>query len=289
MAKKLSKTKPDVNVAPEEITYDERVGEQSFGNTAELRATYSDATLPSVELHQSAAIALNVVKQLKEPQRAARLKLIPESLLPYEMRERLEPAAWAVWYASVRRTSAEVSESSAKVSVNTLTKATETKARMMRVVEYILGDHPEAGSEVESIRAGTGHFDLAMDLSRLAVLYRDYAEDLADAGRRYRPKDQGLANSLSGSILRELGSTDSPHAVKTRDDAARAFRVLEDTYGTMRRWAVAAFDDAEQWYPSLYALRTNRAGSRSGGGGAEEAPSNETEPAPGEDDSDLTS
>jgi len=60
--KVLESAKQDVNIAPEEITYDHEVGEQSFGNTAELRSTYSDATLPSVELHQSAAIALNVVK-----------------------------------------------------------------------------------------------------------------------------------------------------------------------------------------------------------------------------------
>jgi len=268
MAKRQSKTKQDETVEAKAITYDHKAAERSFTRTEDLRLQFSGAALPSLELPQSAAIALSVVEQLKEPQRVERMDLIHENLLPREIRERLEPAAWAVWYSSVLRTSAEESETNARVSLDLLTKATETKARMMRVVEYILGDHPVAGVEVSGIRAGSGHFDLAMDLSRLAVLYRDYADELVDAGSRYQAKDREAAHEHSGALLRELGSTDSADAVKARDDAARAFRLLETTYERLRRWAVAAFDDADRWFPSLYALRTVRGTSPSGGPGS---------------------
>jgi hypothetical protein len=260
MPKKSARTHS--TVARSAVTYNAAVAERAFADTALWRARVVDAVVPALELPQAAAIALNAWSEMQQPQRAERFALLHESLLSPELRARLAPAAWALWYASVRRATAEANATNARVPVELVANATETKTRMMRVVEYALGDHPQASIEIAGIRVGTGHFDLAMDLSRLAVLYDTYAAELAEAGLHYRSGDRELAHSLSGELLRELGSSGSPAAVSARDDAARAFRVLEDTYDTLRRWSLAMFDDTERWMPSLYAMRSTRRAAR---------------------------
>ncbi|WP_236516575.1 hypothetical protein [Sandaracinus amylolyticus] len=250
----------------EEVRYDAEAAERGFRDTTALRAAVRDPSAPrGLDLQQAALFGLRIARHLAEPAVKARFDRLPDDLLSPSVRNTIGPAAWALWYAVARRASATAGESSARLGEATLQRASAIKARMMKVAEYVLDGDEGAAIELASIRAGAGHADLAEDLTRLAALYRKNAARVAEGGVHYRRTDARAAKDAAAAILAELSSGETPDVSTARDDANRAFRVLEQAYGSVRRFGIALFPEGgEGRFPAIYSIRP--VGSR----GAEE-------------------
>lgn len=165
----------------------------------------------------------------------------------------LETGALAAWFARHRLLLASATQSEAQLPASLVAAAMTLKARMMRVVEYHLGDHPKAGPIVAAIRAGTGYMDLANDLIALARLYKTYAKLLAHDKKDYQATDQNLAAKTGDQIVVLLeGST--PEQRKWADLQARAWTWLNRAYDEVSeagRYLKRHDADVDSAFPSL--------------------------------------
>ena len=260
----------------DDLRFDATTAERAYARTAPLRAALEGAPRPRIALQQVAIFSLRQAALLRAPDVRARFALLPAELLSEGSAATLADLGWALWHASVQRSAAESLETSARVSLAVVQRASEVKARMLRVLDYVLGDDPALAPEVASIRSGAGHTDAAEDLTRLAILYEAHRAPIAAGGGvHYRAADATLAKELAAQILKELGASDTSAAAKARDEAARAFRALERAYEPIRRFGIALFADGEARFPSLYSVRSSR-GPTSGG----EAPGEPATPSP---------
>jgi len=139
----------------------------------------------------------------------------------------LSTAALAAWYARHMVLLANAARSEAHLPISLVATAANAKARMMRVVEYHLGDHDVAGPIVDAIRPGVGYVDLANDLIALARLYTDYRSLLEHDKKDYRLADEALAAKLGGEIITLLGGGTTLEQRVWLDRQARAWTKLE--------------------------------------------------------------
>jgi hypothetical protein len=85
---------------------------------------------------------------------------------------------------------------------------------------------------------------------------------------KYDEADVEAANGASAQILLELGENEKETLKKAKEDAGRAFAVLERDYDEVRRWALPIWQD-EDLVPTLYSVRgAGRTPRRGGSGGA---------------------
>ncbi len=175
----------------------------------------------------------------------------------------LATAALAAWFARHMYLLVSATHTEAQLPGSLVATATALKTRMMRVVEYHLGDHPVAGPLVSAIRAGTGYMDLANDLVALARLYKAYAHLLEHDKKDYQAVDQGSRRRQGTRYRRCSGST--PEQRKWVGLQARAWTLLSGDYAEvfaagryLKRWDV----DVESAFPSLIAAARAAGGGR---------------------------
>lgn len=250
----------------EPFDYDPEVAERGWRETADIRRSAPAGPLPPVDLSDVAILALSVARDLMKPEMRAPFERLPPELFDVGLLDRLEPLAWALWYSNTQRLSVEAAAEGSSITAATLSTALEVKARMMRVCEYVLIDHPTVGREVADIRSGTGHKDLATDLTRLANLYDLHEGLLAEmGGGHYRRSDSDDAKRLASRILYELSRGQAKAVKDAKDDTSRAFTVLRDAYDRIRRWAAATWNE-DDYLPSLFSVRPYTRKSSSGDG-----------------------
>lgn len=127
---------------------------------------------------------------------------------------------------------------------------------MLKLCEYHFGDQPVDGAEIADIRLGTGHIDLALDLSRLAKLYQKHKNVIKKDPKHYVASDANDARTHSGEILRLLGEARNENARTWADMVARAWLLLLDVYGEVSgagRW-LFRHDEPETRFPSLWSV-----------------------------------
>lgn len=259
--------------------YDAQAAQRGYRETAADRQRFSTATPPRLDPSAAAILALEISRTtLRDPAIAQRFDLLHAELLERDARARIEPAAWALWYATMQRQSAEASSTDAKLSASLIALATETRQRMIKVLEYVHGDDAKIAAELADIRRGSGHVDLASDLSKLADLYGRVGRQLKDeAGPQYRPADRRRAGELAGRIVAELGQSAGAEAATWRKEQAAAFALLLNAYEKVRRFGIALFEaDGEALFPSLWSVRAPR---RAAAEDDDELPSDEREPS----------
>jgi|GEM_PF-732582 len=194
----------------------------------------------------------------------------------------LESTALAAWYARHQFLLASAVRSNAQLPAALASTAAEVKARMLRVVEYHLGDHPVAGPVAGAIRPGTGYLDLANDLVALGRLYADYRALLAHDEKGYAAGDEALAARLGGEIIVLLGGAPTPEQETWAEHQARAWTKLQADYAEVAavgRFLKRGDDDVATSFPSLIAAsrtatpgRTSAAPAPAPGGPAAGAP-----------------
>ena len=105
--------------------------------------------------------------------------------------------------------------------------ALETRRRMLKVLDYHMDEGAHAQRLLTSIRAGSGHMDLANDLIALADMYTTHEQTISGDTKSYRSGDRTLARKLADGNIFTLGGPATPEAQRWRNYQARAFTLLE--------------------------------------------------------------
>jgi hypothetical protein len=265
--------------------YDPAAGEKALAEVGPhlMALEPHEVETPNVDLELAALAALNVARLVHEPSLRERFRSMPAAEFDREQLGRLEPLAWAAWYAHRAHQIASQSASAAVVPVALAEAATELERRMQRCVEYHLADHPAAAAKVAFLRSGQGYRDLAGDLMGYAELYREYVDELRHDRKQYREGDadeaEGLAKQLFEALARAQGG--AGQAASLRD---RAWTLLSQGYAEVAaagRWLLRREPEVDRLFPLLHVAARSRPARGRAGKAPEPAPADE--PAPSND------
>ncbi len=240
---------------------------------SELRA-FGDAEIGNLKVDVEAAtyVALGVAGFVGAPEVKARFARLPEEELDRACITGLEAACFATLYALAEARAAGALESNARIAPEIAAEAAEVEARMQALCEYHLQDDPEIGPELNRLRPGSGHRDLANDLLGYARIYDLRADVVKSDQKRYRPTDAERARELAGIYIQALSAAMTPRARAAYDSYARAWTLLRSRYDEVRAaglWLFRADPACEERFPSLFAAaRPNVGRPKKGASGA---------------------
>ena len=143
---------------------------------------------------------------------------------------------------ATERQKADAQADDAKVPVGLINNAVGQRALLFKVLDYHLGADVQAAAELASIRAGSGHVDLATDLQRLADLAEAHSDALA--GDRYLGDGVGQARALAKQIFGHLSAGDDDARLRLQDEQGRVLAVLDAAYAELAAAARFALRDA---------------------------------------------
>ena len=202
--------------------------------------------------HAAASVALKACAFARTPKARATFGLVSKELFDPAVIDDAAALGLAMTYARARQNAMKVASRAKKLPDALKASATELKARMMLLTEFMFHDMPEQAKEVALIKKGTGYLDLAQDLQRLGLLYETHEELLSTDRRVYRATDAEEARRLAEQILRGF---DGPKNDDWADITARLWTLFDDAYAEIRRVAEFVFkNDAASLakIPSLY-------------------------------------
>jgi hypothetical protein len=216
--------------------FDPLAGEAAFEKLeSRLRGLAADeVAIPNSDPQDSAIAGLALVDVAREPRRRARFSLLPEELISKTSVEQLELASWATWYAHTRMLSEVAGASGAKVDATLYEKSGQHLSKMLKVLEYHVGEAPEVAAEIAGIRSGTGYQDRASDLVRAAALVERYRAELEGDERWFDESDAALARTYAEQIVQSLRSSMQSRAADWTDLRNRAWTELNRWYNEVR-------------------------------------------------------
>jgi hypothetical protein len=240
--------------------------EDTSSHIAEIRFNERKADLDAIPLAglepvridmQAAAVqALGVAELLSRPENQAKIAaLATAGLCEGDLIPRLESVAWATWYTRHKLLLASATHSEATLPEALSGRAQEVRGRMLKTLDYHLDDNATAMAQLAHIRAGSGHHDLANDLSDLAAMYRAHHDEIRHDRKKYRDTDEREARDLSQQILRLLGATSTPEQTHWKNYQARATKLLFQIHDEAIRVGrfLYFYDDPEGRFPTLFA------------------------------------
>jgi len=213
--------------------------------------------VPRVETQRSAAIALRVAERDSAPPREPRFAgLAKLGEFDIDNLYRLRTFALGNWYARRRQIETEAIESNAVVPADIVQSAQETRARMLRLLEYHFDTDPEILPRLAYIRSGSGYLDLANDLQGLASIYGmpGVLEQVESDRKQYRKGDPKQADLLASSLMTALGVSGTPQAEGWSGLAQRSWTMLFKAYSEVQAAGSFLFrneEDVTATYPSL--------------------------------------
>lgn len=253
---KVQKSQPVSAPAPTIVPSDAEKAFKALG--PRLAAIPRDAlAVVNVDLQLAAVFVLGISGIVAEPAVRARFANLAKSgEYDDSCVDDLAPVAQAAWYARHRFVLASATRTEARLSVPLLEEATGLRGRMLKLVEYWLGDDGALAAEIAAIRAGTGHQDLANDLIALGALFERHGDTLAQDRKLYDASDATTANRLAGEILRQLGAAATQEQNEWSAMQPRVWTLLFETYEEVRRGGRFLFakDRADERFPSLIAV-----------------------------------
>ena len=179
--------------------------------------------------------------------------------------DELENLAFAVLFAHAEAGAQRATESGARLPVALVERAIELEERMQALCEYHFRDDPEIAGELERLRPGVGHRDLAADLNGYARIYEMRRDVVAHDKKHYRETDIEDARAVAGVIFNLL-STAAPGKTRSAQDAlARSWTLLVRSYDEVRAVGLHLLRhnaDRHRFFPSLFAAAQNLSGSR---------------------------
>ena len=244
------------------------------------------ATLEAVriDVQLAASFAFGLAERDRAEERATELaKLVDASVLAPHPLERLEQAALAAWHA--RRMQLRFLKRGTTVPVPVAEQATDTKARMLKLIDYAFGDDSRFSARITAVHSGHGYEDMANDLQELADLYEEdvIAPVITNDPINYRDTDVADARRLAGEIFKALGLTSDGE--KWTGHVQRAYTHLTDVY-TEHCYAGSLLffrrEDVSRTYPpSLISVvrspaNRNRDGSTGSGTGTDAVAADQT-------------
>jgi len=234
------------------------------------RVPASSLTPLRVDPQRVAAIAHSVAERDEQPPRLEKFTALSTvGLFDLKQLGRLRTIALATWHARQQQLRHAEFASGAALPEAVFRDAHATRAAMLRVLEYHLGDTADVGPHLEYIRSGTGYQDLANDLQLLADLYDDpRVRGIIEIDtRHYDAADAKLARELAAQIFRSLGLLATSDLVRWAATVKRCWVLLSRTYDDVRRVGQFAFgreEDVQVTYPSLVSSTRARPRPRSG-------------------------
>jgi hypothetical protein len=237
----------------EKRAFDPQAGEAAFKKIEpRLRSLAGDAiAIPNSDAQDSSIAALALVDIVREPKRRARLSLISKELTPENAVEELELAAWATWFAHTRMLSEAAGAGGPKVDASLYQESGQHLARMLKVLEYHVGEVPEVTLELAAIRSGTGYQDRASDLVRAATLLERYRSEVEGDERWFEAGDAARARSYAEQIIESLRSSVQARVAEWADLRNRAWTELSRWYGEVRAACEFVFRSERELFPPL--------------------------------------
>ncbi len=200
-----------------------------------LRAMKQDElVVMTMDAQESALAALSLVDVARDPKRLAQLKLLMPALLAADAIEQLELAAWATWFAHTKLQTEQALSKGAKVDVDTYEASSKHLTKMLKLIEYHVGDLAEVAVELADIRSGTGYQDRASDLVRAASLFERHKRELEGDTRYYDVKDADVARRFAETIVESVRASMGKSVAEWSDLRARAWSRMAHLYSDVR-------------------------------------------------------
>lgn len=263
---------------PQEIANDERVW-QAYDRIQPRLQTVADSELAptNTNMAEAALVATAVARRVTEPELYARFQAqAAAGELDMAHVDDLGDLAWGTLHAAIKADRLRYVLTRARLPEDLLARASAVEQRMQACCEYHLADHPTAGPEVERLRAGHGHRDLADDLYGYAALYRAHEALIARDIKHYRASDANEAFHLSREIYALLGDALVAKQRSASAELVRAWTLLLASYGEVS--AVGRYllrrdpATAATLFPSLVAAGRTARRRRGAPAGAEPSP-----------------
>lgn len=254
---------PTIDTTPPSAAIEPSNAEAAFQSLADRMAEQARDRLATVnvDVQIAAVFALGVARFITTPAVHARFaKLDATGEFDGRCVTDLATVAQSAWYARHRFLLADATHSDAQLPVTLVDEATLVRGRMLKLVDYWLGEDPAASLEINAIRPGVGHQDLANDLVALASLYDRHAALLAEDRKLYQKGDAASAKRLADLILAHLGAAATQEQSLWAGHQARAFTLLLSVYDEVQRGGRFLFarDNADTRFPSLIAIARNQ-------------------------------
>jgi hypothetical protein len=238
--------------------YDPAAGKQALEELGPAIDAVAEAEIVTIRVDIEAATyaALGVVGFVTSPDVRPRFAELPAQQFDIDDLDGLEPACFAMLHMVAEARAAGALEVGARLPPALVTEASEVEGRMQKVCEYHLGDDPEIRPELDRLRPGNGHRDLANDLLGYARIYHLRADVVKTDRKHYRAGDAARAKELAGAIIQKLSAEMTPRARAAYDRYVRVWTLLNQRYDEVRAAGLWLFRKdllAEQRFPSLFA------------------------------------
>ena len=263
MKKTKTKTKPAPVLALEAPSYtpplyDPAAGEAALDALGPTLADLSEGEMITVNLDVEVATyaALGVVGFVSDADVRARFAQLPEEELDITHVDGLGDACFATLHAIAEARAAGALKDGAAVPAALTAEATELEERMQALCEYHFSDDPEIKPELDRLRSGSGHRDLANDLLGYARIYELRAGVVEADGKYYRAGDAARAKELAGLMIQKLSAAMTPRARAAYDRYVRVWTLLNQRYDEVRAagvWLYRKDSLVQQRFPSLFA------------------------------------
>lgn len=238
--------------------YNPIAGKEELGGLADELAAIPEGEVVTIRVDVEAATyaALGVAGFVASPWVAARFARLPAEELDPKVVTGLGSACFATLYALAEARAAGALETEAKIPAETIAEASAVEGRMQALCEYHLGEDPEIKPELDRLRPGAGHRDLANDLLGYARICELRADVVKADQRHYRAGDAARARELAGVMIQAFSAAMTPKARAAHDLYARAWTLLQRRYDEVRAaglWLFRADPARDERFPSLFA------------------------------------
>jgi hypothetical protein len=253
-------------------------GQAAFQAILPVLAVLSDDELQPLNVDMTAAAvgAIGVADRAREPTLLVRFYSLPPGEFDPAQLDRLSELGWAALHTVTL--CSQLQGRARKLPAELVERGVVLETRMQTCCEYLLGDHPVAGTEVARLRTGNGYLDMAGDLIGYATLYRTYLDIVSRDPKHYVATDADEAVSVAEQMYTLLGESATIQAEVSTVDAQRVWTLLYRTYEDVAatgRWLLRGEPRrAERLFPSLISL------SRTGRRARQDEPATEPTPAP---------
>ena len=137
----------------------------------------------------------------------------------------LSDLSWALWHVTVELVDADALTTTVKVTTQVVEEAAQRRNRAFKLLEYHLGDDPQIMTLLDSIRSGTGYFDLAFDCTRLGKLWLEHEAVLSLDPKLFVPGEGSQLLALGERIFVELNGQQAA-GTELRDLQQRIWTLL---------------------------------------------------------------
>lgn len=198
-----------------------------------LGATAGPAT---ADAEYGAERALDLVDIARQPELAAKLKLLPEELFASARVDELEQLGLATLHLhelvlSASKTAPAEAEGQAKLADKTLEEAEAVRTTLHKLLDYHFGEDAQIAAELADSRGRRGAFRVAATLARLAALARERTAVLSKDTKYWRGTLIADAERLATEVQASMQNLSERDANELK---RRAYQLIEAPFNDLR-------------------------------------------------------